>query len=153
MALAHAPALLGAWRSLFESGFGLERLGGCFVLTLSMLFFALKLRDVACLRFRTDRRSCIALCIIVALLHTNTILPDTNPTIIPECTTLVLTTWLTSQMPLTRRVLVAIPARVAASLRRRDPVTPSTETIWLDAFRPHCFALVLRVFGLRAPPA
>ncbi len=153
MGLGHAPALIGAWRSLAESGFAVEPFGGCIILTLSMLFFALKLRDVPCLRFRTDRRSWIALCMVVALLHTNAILPDGDPTIAPQCTTLVVTTWLSTQLPVTRRMLVALPTRIAAAVRRGDPVTRSADTVWLDAFRPRCWVLALHVFRLRAPPA
>jgi len=153
MGLAHAPALIGAWRSLAVNGFAVESLGGCILLTLSMLFFALKLRDVPCLRFRTDRGSWVALCLVVALLHTNAILPDGDPTIVPECTTLIVTTWFGTQMPVTRRLLVALPTRIAAAVRCGDPVNRSTDTVWLDAFRPRCWGLALRVFRLRAPPA
>ncbi len=153
MGLAHAPALISAWRSLVAGGFAAESFGGCVLLTLSMLFFALKLRDVPYLRFRTDRRSCVALCIVVALLHTDAIVSDDNPTVIPECTALVVTTWLSTQLPLTRRMSALLPTRVVSVLGHGDPVTSATGTVWLGASRPHCWVLGLHVFSLRAPPA
>jgi hypothetical protein len=63
----HAKATLAAWISLV-SGDAADpaRVVG---LSLAIGFFALKVIDVAWLRFRTDRRSLVALSLIVALLH------------------------------------------------------------------------------------
>ena len=89
VALAHAPGLIGAWRSFTSGGFVGEDLRGCVLPTLSMLFFALKVCDVRFLRFHTDLRSCIALGLVVALLHVNVIHANDDPTLISEYTTLV----------------------------------------------------------------
>ncbi len=153
MLAAHAPAVVGAWRSVVGSEFEVERLGGCIALTLSMLFFALKVRDVAFLRLRTDRRSLAALCIIVALLHVNVVRPHGDPTMVPQCAVLVATTWLVGHLPMTRRALRVLRTRIAKTPGHRPPVTPLTDTVRLDMFRPHCRVLAFRLFCLRAPPA
>lgn len=67
MLASHAKATLGAWISLATDGvFDPARVVG---LSLAVAFFALKFLDVAWLRFRTDRRSLVALALIVGLLH------------------------------------------------------------------------------------
>jgi hypothetical protein len=145
MLLAHAPALLGAWR---ESG----RFAGFIVLALSIAFFALKIRDVAWLRFRADRRSWMSICVLVALLHANVLQSENHPIALSEYTALAATTWLVVRVPAVRRALLRISTRVSATGRRLacGPVTGAT--IWLDVFRPHCWVLAFRCFGLRAPP-
>lgn len=67
MLCGHAKATLGAWVALV-SGAAADpiRVVG---LSVAIAFFAFKVFDVAWLRFRTDRRSLVALSLIVALLH------------------------------------------------------------------------------------
>lgn len=153
MLSAHAPALLGAWRSVVANGFEAEQLGACLVLTLSMLFFGLKVRDVAVLRLRTDRRSFVVACIAVALLHVNVLQPQGDSAAVPQCAALVATTWLITQLPLIRRALKVYGSRVSAAHRRRLQIASCRNTVWLDMFRPHCWVLAFRFFLLRAPPA
>lgn len=69
MCAAHAPALAAAWGALLSGGAtrpdGVRLIG----LSLSAVFFGLKLFDVAWLRIRTGRAGWIALAVIVALIH------------------------------------------------------------------------------------
>lgn len=153
MLVAHAPALLGAWRSVVANGFEGEQFGACLVLTLSMLFFGLKVRDIAVLRLRTGRRSFVVACIVVALLHVNVLQPQGDSAAVPQCITLVATTWLIGQLPLIRRAFRAYGSRVLAAHRRLFQITSCRNTVWLDAFRPRCWVLAFRLFILRAPPA
>ncbi len=153
MLAAHAPALLGAWRSVMATGLDAERLGGCLILTLSMLFFALKARDIPLLRLRTGRRSFVVACIVAALLHVNVLQPQGDSATVPQCTALVATTWLIVQLPLVRRAFGSLGSRVAAAHRRSFQITFCRNTVWLDMFRPHCWVLAFRFFCLRAPPA
>ncbi len=153
MVVGHAHGLVGAWRSSVASGFDLEPLGGCILLLLSMLFFVLKLGDVAFLRFRADRRSFVAFCVVVAFLHLGVLRPGDDPTLIPEYTALAATTWLASGLLLRSRTPRESLARTETPGRHGPSMGPRGRTIWLDAFRPHCWILAFRVFNLRAPPA
>lgn len=153
MLVAHAPAVLGAWRSVVAGGLEPERLGCCIVLTVSMVFFALKLRDVAFLRLRTDRRALVVCCIVVALLHVNVIRPHSDATAVPQCVALVATTWLIAGLPSTRRVLKVVRVHLARTRKHCFPNTPFADSVRLDLFRPHCWVLAFRLFCLRAPPA
>lgn len=69
MLLVHIPALLSS-AALIAAGdvtpAFLIRVGG---LLLSMAFFALKVADVAALRFRSDRRSLLTLAIAITCVH------------------------------------------------------------------------------------
>ncbi len=153
MLVAHAPAGLGAWRSVIAGGLEPERLGCCIVLTLSMVFFALKLRDVAFLRLRTDRRALVVFCIVVALLHVNVIRPHSDATVAPQCVALVATTWLLAGLPSTRRVLKVARVHLAQTRKHCLPNSPFADSVRLDLFSPHCWVLAFRLFCLRAPPA
>jgi hypothetical protein len=153
MIVFHAPPLFDAWRSLFAGGFEAGRLGGCIGLSLAMVFFILKVRNVAYLRFHTNWRSAVVLCMVVALLHLDSIRPGDDPTMVPECTTLAATTWLVSSLPpVRRRVNEALTAAVGVATCLHS-VNRSTDTIWLDAFRPHCWTLAFASVRLRGPPA
>lgn len=155
MALGHARALVGAWTALLGTGLAAERLGTCTLLTLSMAFFVLKLRDVSWLRWRADRRSFVALCMVIALLHANALKgSDSPPTVIPEYTALVVTTtFLVVQTSQLRRLLRSRSAGPTSDAVEDLGLAPVGHTIWLDSFRPHCWVHPHRVFGLRAPPA
>ena len=152
MGLLHLPALWGAGQALLAGGFDLERVIGCVVLVVTTAFFALKVIDVPCLRFRVDRHSLVVLLAVAALLHLDVVRPADNPTLIPECTTLVATTWLVGGVLSVRRRLCEFLSRAEASLKCQSSKAPTADTVWTDAFRPHCWILALRLFGLRAPP-
>ena len=153
MGLAHAPALISVARSVVTESFELERLVGCAVLSLAMLFFALKVYGVAWLRFRTGRRAVVAFCLVVALLHLDVIRSNGAPSIVPECTALIATSWLAVRQPSLRRLLGTTLCRAAPLYKSFLPTAHPTETVWLDAFRPRCWLLAFKFFSLRAPPA
>jgi hypothetical protein len=153
MVLAHGRALAAAWQSLLETGFDLEPLIGGVALTLSMLFFSLKVLDAAWLRFKPGRRSLIAFCMVVALVHLDVIRANDNPTLMPEYAALVATTCIAGTVPTVRRAVRGVFARAGSAFRYRPTVRPSSDTVWMDLFRPRCWILAFRFYNLRAPPA
>lgn len=152
LGLAHAPALLNVWSRLFASGFAAEHLTGCAGLTLSTLFFALKVQDVAFLRFRTDLRSCVALFTIVAFLHVDLVRPADSPTPLPACTGLVATTWLAAGIPSVRRAFKDLWTCARHPFQRVSSLARSAGIVWLDAFHPHCWVLIPNLSTPRGPP-
>jgi hypothetical protein len=152
MGLSHTPALAAGLRSLWAEGMATERLGGCILLWLSMAFFALKVADVAFLRFRVDRRSVAAFCMIVALLHVRTLSPDAGAMMLPAGTSVVVASLLAGKLihERRRRVLASLCAR--PNLMGRSSVAWSHNIVWCDEFRPHCWVLSSRLYSLRAPP-
>ena len=152
MGLVHAPAFLGAWRAWPENGFQLERLGDAIALTLVMTFFILKVWDVAFLRFHADRRSFIALCVVVAMLHLDVLQATDKPTMVPLCTAMVTATWLVGGSPCVRRTIREMLSSSNPTLKRCSLTPSSTDTVWLDVVHPRCWMLAFRPFLLRAPP-
>jgi len=152
VAIAHAPALAGAWTTWAEAGFDPARLSGCIALTLATVFFVLKVVDLPCLRIRADRRAWVAIVLVLGLIHVNALRPEQMSAAVPEYSavlvTTILATGLTFVRPLARAVL-----RRARSTRLTAALRPSSETVWFDIFRPHCWVLASRLFALRAPPA
>jgi len=153
MAAAHVPACWSAWGSLLADGSDGSRLGACLTLSLAMVFFGLKVLDVAWLRFRTDRRSVVALLVTVALLHVDVLQPSNAPPLLAESTALVATTWLLALAEPIRRLVKAALVANSATLKHVVTLARSHATVWLDAFHPHCWLLILRPHLLRAPPA
>lgn len=153
IALAHVPALVRVWGGLLGGGSALEHLGGCVWLTVSIAFLALKVLDVAFLRFPTGWRPCVAIAVMVALLHVDLIRPGSDPSIVPDCTAMLATALVIGALPPVRRGWVRVLICAEATMRRRLPSPVSNETIWLSESRPHCWVAVLRLFLLRAPPA
>ncbi len=153
MVLSHAPAVIGAWKECVVSGISPGRVGTCLFLSFSIVFFVLKIFDVRWLQFRFNRQSWVAVCIIVALLHTNVLYESNEPSGLTPYVAVLVTAYIVGHIPLVRRVLVALATRM--SLRLRGTLTPghSTGTVWLDTICPNCWVLTFRIFGLRAPPA
>ena len=153
LAAAHIPALVTALTSFINSGFEAEWLGGCVALTATMLFFVLKFVDVRALRLRSDRRSLVAMCVIVLLLHTGALDARIDATMAPQCLTVVMTTLLLAGLARVSGVLAATFRRATATVKLGSLLRQSNETAWSDPFRPHCWVLAYRFFTLRAPPA
>ncbi len=152
LAMLHAPALVGAWRTYVAGGFDAGQLGGCVWLSATMLFFALKLRGVAFLQFKTDRRAWVAIGLGAALVHVDLLPPEISAAVTPECGKMVATTlFLTSVAPV-RRLLAAASVRVRTVDTRAPTAAPAGDTASFDSFRPHCWVLAHRLFLLRAPP-
>ena len=74
--LLHVPIFGAVVASMAREGMSLGKVGSAFSLLLAFTFFALKLHDVACLRLRNRTHSIAAFCVITALVHQGTLLPD-----------------------------------------------------------------------------
>lgn len=153
IAAAHVPALVSSCERFAASGWDVAQLGGCVGLSLSIVLFGLKICDVAFLRLNANRRSLVASCIAMALIHGDVMGLDLGPTVLPECTAIVALGVGAAALPQCRRLFAAAaqssPAvieRVCALSRLRDPA-------WLDAITRHSWVLCPRPFSLRAPPA
>ncbi|MFQ5590501.1 MAG: hypothetical protein ACE5HE_04985 [Phycisphaerae bacterium] len=152
MGIGHTPAFIKAWDTFISSGMRIELAGGCMLLTASMILFALKTCDVACLRFRVDRRRFIAMVLAVGLIHFDCLVPTLDSAVVANGVAVVVTTSAMAEAFLsvrgrsrpTRRHVVS---RVPLTLARRF-----AGNNLLDDARPHCWVLALTLFILRAPP-
>ncbi|UCC31903.1 MAG: hypothetical protein JSU86_06420 [Phycisphaerales bacterium] len=153
MLLAHAPALFSAWRCCLADGLQLDLLGGCLVLTASMVFFVLKLRDIGWLRFRTDRRSLLALGLVVALIHLDCLRPGLRTEVASKCAVVLVTTAVVVAVPRLTRLLRSACGQRGTTRKCRLPDGRSLDNAWLDTSQPHCWVLACNLFRLRAPPA
>lgn len=153
MMAAHAPGLIAAWRALLTTGSPADHLRACLFLSISMVFFVLKLRDVRWLRIRADRHSWVAMGMIIALLHTNAIQRHGDDSSTTPYVAVIATTWLAGHMPVIRRTLRRLMSRSSTGLTGLQPVAGPGETIWTESFHPRCWVLALRGLRLRAPPA
>ena len=99
MAAAHTPALLSVWESFITSGFDVARLGGCIALSLTMLFFGLKIYGVTFLRIRSRPRSWVAMSLVVVLVHLDVLSAHPHASVVPQCLTIVTSLGLASQLP------------------------------------------------------
>lgn len=153
MAAAHMPALLSVWESFITSGFDVARLGGCLGLSLSMLFFGLKIYGVTFLRVRSRPRSWIAMSLVVVLVHLDVLSAHPHASVVPQCLTIVTSLVCIAVAVRLGRALTRALRRVNTLLNCRFRTTRSTETVWLDAFRPHCWVRAGHLYALRAPPA
>lgn len=149
MGVGHLPACLGTWQAVLTDG---SRLGACLGLTATFAFFALKFLDVACLRFRADRRSMIALAVVVAVLHVDVLRPENAPPLLVEGAAVVAATWMLGLAEPIRHLAKTASATSRTALRRAIATARTANTFSLDAFHPHCWVLVLRLRLLRAPP-
>ena len=151
MGILHAPALGGAWRSCMDAGFSLELLGGCLVMTATTLFFALKLWGVAFLRFQTNARSWVALLLAVGLIHFDCISPALSDTDGANYAAVVISATVAVGLVEVWKAHNRTASR--GDERRRFFSARTTGTVWLDAWRPHCWILASYLYRLRAPPA
>lgn len=149
MGVGHLPACLDTWQAVLTDG---SRMGACLGLTAAFAFFALKFLDVACLRFRADRRSMIALAVVVAVLHVDVLRPANAPPLLAEGAAVVAATWLLGFAEPIRRMVKTVTATSRTAMMRVIATARTANTFSLDAFHPHCWALILRLHLLRAPP-
>ena len=151
--VAHARALITASWYCHTNGFTLEAVGGCILLTAAIVVFALKLCGASRLRFCRNRRSFVAVCLILAIIHLDCIDPGMRSTFVSKCVVAVATAPLVVVVPRLARALRTGRVREEASHKFHLPDARSHEEAWLDAFRPHCLVLASHLFRLRAPPA
>lgn len=153
VAVAHAPGIVHAWRGILANGLDLEYLGGFLWLTVAMAFFALKVFDLPCLRFRTDLRSWVALGMVVGLLHVDVIRQGSEPSLVPDGTAVLATAWAIGTIAPVRRLWRESLASLETALRPRHASATLHDTLWFAALKPHCWLLAQRLFNHRAPPA
>ncbi len=153
MAAVHAPALIGVWRSYITSGFAPDRAAGCVVLTLSMIFFVLKVRGIGFLRFRVGKRAWVAMILTVALIHVDAIRPERQHTFRTETAVLFATTSIIVGLTRIPPAFRAAGTRHVSSTDPRSSTLRSAGTVWLGKSRPHCRVLAEHLFILRGPPA
>lgn len=152
MALSHAPALMGAWQALLADGVAFEPLGRCVGLSLAVLFFVLKAHASAFLPLPTDRRSIVAICMVVGLLHVDVVRPVHDPTLVADTAALVAATCLVASLRPVRRALGEALGAAMSPFKCRQLVTHSTGGVCVDDVRPHSWLLFVGLFSLRAPP-
>ncbi|MGD2111701.1 MAG: hypothetical protein PVI86_20180, partial [Phycisphaerae bacterium] len=69
MGIVHASALFSAWRSFLAGGEEASSLAGCLALSLSMVYFVLKVCGVTFLPFKPGRRGWVAAGLLVVMIH------------------------------------------------------------------------------------
>lgn len=152
MLVSHAPALAAAWRGLVNSGFQAGRVAGLVFLAAAMLFFFAKLLGVAFLKVHLDRRSIVALCVAVALVHGGCLDVELRPALLSDFVADLATASAIFALCLVVRKLRN--QRLEDALTRR--VLPagggSRGVVWLDDSRPRCWVLASHLLHLRAPP-
>ncbi|UCF32785.1 MAG: hypothetical protein JSV78_10675, partial [Phycisphaerales bacterium] len=89
--ILHTPALLASWRFGMVQGFNAEVLSGCMLLSLTVVFFVLKLCGLRCLRVRLGQQGWIAVCLVVALIHLDCIRPGLRSEVVSKCAVALVT--------------------------------------------------------------
>lgn len=152
MVVLHVPSLIASWRVFVQSGLDPGELGGCLGLSASMLFFVLKLRGVACLRFRIDRRSLVAISVAIVLMHADAIGIHLGCAGVPKEVPIAGTTLLAVGLTRVQRGVRVAFSRCQGVSRRRAPAALANDTAWFAAFVPHRRILTACVCIPRAPP-
>lgn len=151
MMVAHGPALVGVWGDWWSTGASVASLGSCATLSAAMVFFALKLHRPRFLHLRGDRRSWVAVLLILALIHADC-LPGTQPGDPGDVTMALIAVsavGAAAVIVFLRSVAVrVIPLVAAPGTGRRHRFPP----IWLDELLPVGRLLARRAHALRAPP-
>ncbi len=147
----HAKATLAAWVALlWGSASDPVRVVG---LSLAIAFFALKVLDVAWLRFRTDRRSLVALSLIVALLHAESMGFSSTGEFAPQLLATVSAAMLLE--PVQRRwgrLREALFAESMGSPAVHGPILSQVDLLSLFAARTPQWVLIRSASPPRAPP-
>ncbi|MCH8147456.1 MAG: hypothetical protein IH987_05595 [Planctomycetes bacterium] len=152
MLVSHAPALPAAWRGLVDNGFHAGRVAGLVFLAASMLFFFAKLLGVAFLRIRLDRRSIVALCVAVAVIHGGCLDVELRPELLTVFATSLVTASAIFVVCLVIRRLRKQQLADALTRRVSSACGGSRGAVWLDDSRPRCWVLLSHSLHLRAPP-
>ncbi len=148
MLAVHTPAFIASIRHVLD---GRGSLIAPALYGLALSFFVLKIINVPFLRWHVTLRSCVAWFAIVALVHVDVVQPD-RPIVAPECITIVA---LTCLIPCVIRASRKFVQQLNSGSRVQQQFAcglTSANTLWQDAFRPHCWLLVLGIRRLRAPP-
>ena len=152
MLVSHAPAVSAAWRGWVENGFQAGRVAGLVFLAAAMLFFFAKLLGLAFLKVHLDRRSIVALCVAVALIHGGCLDVELRPELLTDFAENLVTASAVFAVCLVVRKLRKQRLEYALA-RRVSPVGGGSRgAVWLDESGPRCWVLVSHLFHLRAPP-
>ena len=153
MGIVHASALMGAWTSFFKGGPDASEFAGCLALSLSMLYFVLKVCGISFLRFRSGKRSWAVVCLLVLLIHADCITPDFSDYLASGYPDLLATTALVGGVYNLPRASSVHRRPTDQSSKVREATTWSVLGVDLDGFLPRCWVLASHLFRLRAPPA
>lgn len=152
MLVSHAPALSAAWGGLAENGFQAGRVAGLVFLAAAMLFFFAKLLGVAFLKVHLDRRSIVALCVAVALIHGGCLDVELRPELLTDFAADLVTASAICAVCLVIRNIRKRGFKDALTRRVSPPGGGTRGAVWLDDSRPHCWVLASHLLHLRAPP-
>ncbi len=153
LVLLHAPAFLGTWTSLVTSGLDVGLFAQCIGLSASMLLFALKFLDVPFLRWRTDWRSCVAIGLVVATAHLGLFESASGEMLWLEHSPLFSVAFLMGRPSDTIDRLLAVWARLRASLDDTSPFVCQRGTARRDADYVPCWVSPRQPCIPRSPPA
>jgi hypothetical protein len=151
--ILHTPALLASWRFGMIQGFNAEVLGGCVLLSLTVVFFVLKLCGLRCLRIRLDRQGWIAVCLVVALVHLDCVRPGLRSEVVSKCAVALVTVPVVVAVPRMVRGVRTALQRASTAHKSHLPGGCPTWLFWSDGFRPHDPVFAFLPVHLRAPPA
>ncbi len=149
----HAPAFLVSWGAVVGGEGSLGLLAQCIGLTASMLFFVLKFCDIAILRWRTDWRSCVALGLVIAVMHLGVLESDAPFAMWLEFSPLVSLVLLPGRPALTGRALRDVWVRLQSATRSSLSFGRLREALWADVAYVHRQVLSSRACIPRSPPA
>ena len=150
MVCVHTPALVGSLSEWASGGYSVRLTVFCLVPATLLALFALKTLDVAFLRLQLTRRACIAIGVIVALLHVN-VVTGSAPEMIAEFGTLVATTCVIGHTFFRCSAKNVVAARRHSHHDEHQPVSV-VRVLHRDEPRPHFLAALFPALGLRAPP-
>jgi hypothetical protein len=153
MALMHAPSFLVSWGAVLGGEGSIGLLAQCIGLTASMIFFVLKVCDIAVLRWRTDWRSCVALALVIAVMHLGVLESDAPIAMWLECSPLVSLALLPGRPAFTGKALRDVWVRLQSATRSGLSFGRWREALWVDVAYVHRQVLSSRVCIPRSPPA
>lgn len=122
--LLHTPILATVVLSMATEGVTFGRLSSTLSLTLAILFFVLKIRDVGFLRLQTRQQSFVALCLVIAIVHHDAAASALTQEGVPETAALVTTVLVTTALVRSRRGLIRDLLRDLGVLMRGRLIEP-----------------------------
>lgn len=136
--IAHVPALLRRGVQFLAGSIDDFSPAAFVTLALVCTFFVFKIFDLPCLRFRTDRRSLLALTLAAALMHWN-VLPQSRGIMLENHQHVVISQVLLAGTLVSVRSMVArfvrwmgrIPAALLAPVLRRQRIAPADRFLGL----------------------
>jgi hypothetical protein len=153
MGIVHASALFSAWRSFLAGGEEASSLAGCLALSISMVYFVLKVCGVTFLPFKPGRRGWVAAGLLVVMIHADWIRPGLNDVLASGYTDLLATAGFVGGVGRVPGIRYTTRRHPNRSVTARESIRWSVRAIDPEGFRPHCWVLAAHLYRLRAPPA